>query len=298
MSLQKPIVQTKTPKKVHLGDRGEHAASDVEWVDADTLVVDRSYQRTLESNKVFRIATEFDPEAFGTLVVSHRTTGENVIIDGGHRVAAIHILEDVDPSWLDQKLPAVVHRDLTVADEARIFSTLNANRTKPKPGTMFTASTVAGDKDAIEIQFVLDKYGLEVTDTPGGTGIRAVTTVTKIHGKGGADLLDNVLRCLLRAYENDLSTETFNHRLMWPIAAIFYNHPEIDLGRLADRIARLGSPSEIVSRGRATAANSDTKTPNEIGNFLIRRYNVNLRSRRLPEFNNRAYLFGNKAITG
>ena len=133
--------------------------SDVEWIEADNLVVDMTYQRTQERGKVYRIATNFDPDAFGVLIVSRRKDGTEVLIDGGHRVAAIR-----DLGWEDQKLPAVVHTGLSLEEEAKIFTLTNRDRTKPTPRDMFRADVASKQPEALEIQAVFDKHGLELTN--------------------------------------------------------------------------------------------------------------------------------------
>lgn len=261
--------------------------SRVEWVEVESLVVDKSYQRDLEPRKVSKIVKDFDPDAFGTLAVSIRVDGTRAVIDGGHRTAALR-----EMGWNDQQVEAVVYRGLSLEREAQIFATLNSNRTKPKPVEIFRAEVLAGNPTSAAINQVFTKYGLVPTQSIIKDGIRAIGTCQRIVKGGSIELLDNVLSTIVRAYGADKHPARFNHDFMIPLAAIIQsNNDVIDLARLARVINGLGEPATIVARGKTVSSVSGSRLHNEVANLVIRKYNLNLRTNTLDEFGSTKIIF-------
>jgi hypothetical protein len=253
------------------------------------LVVDETYQRPLDPGKVYRIATNFDPDAFGVIVINRRDTGETAIIDGGHRVAALY-----DMGWDDQKVQAVIHQGLTVAEEARIYAILNKERTKPKATDIFRADVTAGFPDALEVQSVLDKHGLKVVNSPKARGIRSIGTCRRLHKIGGTELLDKVLTSMIKAFGDDDPTN-FYHDLMLAVGGVFFHRPEASISRVVQGLKMAGGDVQIiVSRGRGTASVSDTRANTEMANLILRQYNKNLRVNRQELLDPNKNLFVNE----
>lgn len=257
----------------------------LEWIGVDDLVVDSTYQRELEPRKVARIVNDFDPDAFGSLVISLREDGTKAVIDGSHRRAAV-----IEMGWNDQKVPANIHRGLSVEDEARIFSILNSNRTKPKVVDLFRANVAAGQPMAVAINQVFVKHGLVPTQQVKGDGIRAIGTCQRIFQGGSLELLDRVLDTVIKAYGSRHSNN-FDSDFLTPLAAIIQDNPEVDLPRLRKTVNGLGEAKAIVARGRSVSSVSGTRTLNEIANFIIRKYNVGLRKGQLAEYNGTQTIF-------
>lgn len=278
-------MQQRLTKSINTPQSDWENNTTVEWIGVDDLIVDESYQRPLEPRKVAKIVKDFDPDAFGALVVSLRSDGTKALIDGGHRVEAL-----AQMGWLDQQVPATIHRGLTVEQEARIFSILNSNRTKPKVVDLFKADVRAGNPTAVAINLLFEKHGLEPTQSITQNGIRSIGTCQRLVAGGSIDLLDQVIGVIVRAYRSRHST-MFNHDFMIPLGAIIQRNPTIDLGRLVKAISGLGEPQAVVSRGRSVASVSGTKPPNEVANLIIRKYNAGLRQNTLSEFGGRETIF-------
>lgn len=256
-----------------------------EWIDVGDLVVDYTYQRALEPRKVARIVNEFDPDAFGTLVVSLRKDGTKAVIDGSHRKAAV-----IEMYGTTEKVPANLHEGLSLEDEARIFSILNSNRTKPKVVDLFKADVAAGQPMAVAINQVFSNLGLAPTQQVKSDGIRAIGTCQRIYKGGSLELLNTVLETVIKAYDSRHSNN-FDSDFLIPLAAIIQDNPEIDLPRLRRSVFGLGEAKAIVSRGRSVSSVSGTKAINEIANLIIRKYNIGLRHGQLPEYNGTQTIF-------
>lgn len=99
----------------------EHATTRYERIPASKLHIDHRVQRDhINETKLNRMENDFNELALGTLVVSERSNGEIVIIDGQHRWTLVQKLlgEDIE-------LDCRVHSGLSLEDEARLFVDLN-----------------------------------------------------------------------------------------------------------------------------------------------------------------------------
>lgn len=152
----------------------------------DKLIVDSAYQRGLDERRVDKIVDEFDPALLGTLEVSHRN-GKSAIFDGQHRFAALKKLGAKDA-------PCIVHKGLSVPDEAMLFVRLQTQRKALRPLDRFKARMAAGEEKALEIHKCVQKYGYTIAEG-GGTQsyIGSVAALDRIYDRGGVELLARTL---------------------------------------------------------------------------------------------------------
>lgn len=103
----------------------------IEWVHLGDLTVDPSYQRSIENTASRRliasIAAHFDWRLCAPLVVSRRSNGTKVIIDGQHRWSAALKRGDLP------QLPCCIFTYDSPADEARMFIVANRARKPMNP---------------------------------------------------------------------------------------------------------------------------------------------------------------------
>ena len=109
-----------------------HISKMSSMVKVSDLFVDYSYQRSPIGKKVNKIAKNFDPDLLGVIICSMRESGVLAVIDGSHRVHALR-----QKQMNDAVLNALVYFDLKIEDEAKIFSLLNQEHTKPNPAEIF-----------------------------------------------------------------------------------------------------------------------------------------------------------------
>lgn len=90
--------------------------NDMKVLNLSLLKVDETYTVPVHDNK--DIVENFDPRAVGFITVSERKDGNFYIVDGVRRVSAL--LEKGYEHW-----ECIVHNDLTIEDEARIYTLKN-----------------------------------------------------------------------------------------------------------------------------------------------------------------------------
>lgn len=130
----------------------------------EKLRVDETYQRQLDVKRVARLSKAFQSGACKAISVSLRPDGEMYVYDGQHTVEVLRALGI-------KECPALVVRG-DQQQEARWFMLLNgAGARKATARESHHAAIVAEDATAIEVQDLLDEYGILVAKggSKGGT---------------------------------------------------------------------------------------------------------------------------------
>jgi hypothetical protein len=188
----RPAARAKTPPKERCIDTG---GAHLEWVPVSQMRISPRAQRKHDGPssraKIEYIATHFDPDKAGTPTVNHRD-GIFWVIDGGHRYLAL-----VEMGWEDQSIQCWTFRDLSEAEEADMF--LSLNDVKPVSGMdKFQRALVAKRPLETDINRVVQSADLTI-----GTGrdaIACVGAITKTYNAGGPRVLATTLRIIRDSY--------------------------------------------------------------------------------------------------
>lgn len=245
-------------------------------VKVEDLIIDLSYQRKPNANKVSKIISNFDPNAIGVLVCSMREDGTIAVIDGGHRIAALNAM-----GMSKTDVRCLVFFELTIAQEAEMFVTLNDNRTKPKTQDIFKSKAMSGDKDAIAIQNILDKFGLSISNGPAMNSVRAVGTISTIYKRNGSAVLENSISILGSAF--DKHSSSFSDCALIAVSKILATYGDkVDKNRMIATLSTFGNANLWLNKGSGISKALGYKDVN-IGMIicLISDYNKRLKSNRL-----------------
>lgn len=120
----------------------------------DKLIVDETYQRSLNRERVERIAADFNPRQFGYLKVSRRD-GKYYVIDGQHRLAAAKLLGFT-------ALPCNVYEGLDQRTEAEDFRSQQDNASRIHTRDRFRSAVVADDEESVRIAKIVREYGFTI----------------------------------------------------------------------------------------------------------------------------------------
>lgn len=164
------------------------------WVPIEKMRVNPVAQRELNLSRVDRIAREFDPEQIGTPTVNERGDGHFHIIDGQHRIEALKAV-----GWGDQSVQCWVYTGLTDAEEAETFLKLN-DYLAVSAFDKFRKGVAAGREVECDIDRTVRINGLCVSTDNVPGAIRAVGTLRRVYGRGGAGVLARTLRITRDAY--------------------------------------------------------------------------------------------------
>lgn len=154
----------------------------IEWVPIDELLIDDSYQRSIDtraSTKLIEtIAAEWDWDLFDVLKVSRRPDDTLFVVDGQHRRAAARLRGDIT------QLPCVLKRCAGPADEAKLFIAANRGRKAMSVLDDYRAAVGAGDEVATKIEEMVTAAGLKMAraSSPKGLAPGEIAILAPIRG--------------------------------------------------------------------------------------------------------------------
>lgn len=258
---------------------------DATWVRIDDLHIDPSYSRAIVAHRANKIAAEFDPDSFGAVVVSKRANGELFILDGTHRMAALKKL-----GWNDQLVPAIVLTGLSVAEEARVFTTLNEQRAKPRSTDLYRSKLASNDSTAVAIDQIVRSLGLHVGAGALKNQIQAVTALESIWTNANRPevTLYSVLWTIRKAWNGEGGS--FQAPLLIALALVYNRHeigptskvPELMSQTLGHEDHALNWVNSFKAIKSATGRQGGLGT--RIGpELILERYNRRRTTNRLPE---------------
>lgn len=135
------------------------------WLPVDALDVDPAYQRSLDTKQsralIAKIAETFDWLKFGALIAVPNPKAEGsgaprwLLLDGQHRA------EGAKQRGVPH-VPAVVHRQIDVAEQASVFVAANRDRLPMSAQALYHARVLAGDADAVTIARICAEAKIEV----------------------------------------------------------------------------------------------------------------------------------------
>jgi hypothetical protein len=198
------------------------------------------------------MAADFRPDSLGLVTASKRADGHIYLLDGAHRISAAR------KAKYEGKIATRLFTDLTLAEEAGLFLSLNQTRTV-QAIDRFKVRVTMGDPTAVSINNVLKTYGLHVDWGTNQTTkvVSSIVTVEKIfHGMGVwkhgnyTDLLDRVFATVMAAYGNVLDRKAFSRPLLEGLARLHAHFGKrIDQDRLVAALSGV-VPEQIVARAR------------------------------------------------
>lgn len=243
------------------------------------LVIDMRYQRIPNEAKVSKIARNFNKDAVGVIICSIREDGVIAVIDGGHRIAAMNLL-----GMQDSTIDALVYFGLSLEQEAKIFSTINEDRTKPKTADIFKAQVVANDTQAIGLDSLLKALNLEPANKPGNGYIRGIGTIKDIYANAGYDNTYNALSSLKNAFGPHSSN--FNVDIVVALAIIFKRYENISKPNVIEALKRFSNVDAVISQAKSMAIGSNRPIRYTTLPFvIINSYNHKKRTNRVEPYN-------------
>jgi len=167
----------------------------IEWIDTAKLsIVWAMAQRPLDEKFAKSIASEFDPDKFGTLAVTlPNGKGMYHIIDGQHRKRAIEIAFGEG-----QKVPCQVFNAADPARAAELFDEINSHRRLPKTIDFFKVRVTAGEPDHVAVMKIVKANGQSVQEGAkrSDSAICAVQALLSVYRQHGGEVLDMTLKVL------------------------------------------------------------------------------------------------------
>lgn len=222
-----------------------------EIVQLKHLIVD-AYQRPL-TNFVEKIEKNFNPALVGTLCLSERSKTMYAVIDGQTRA------EGMKRRGL-KVAPAIVYENLTLEQEAELFSKFQTERRGMTSASLFKAKVIAGDETATTINEIVESLGYVIEHNSVEPGaLRAVAALEFVYrgartGRRSStakhpDLLAATLEIIRGAWPK-LPDTAKSAQMIRGLGFYLSNNESIDQDRLVQRLARV-TPSDLAKRAEA-----------------------------------------------
>jgi hypothetical protein len=147
--------------------------------------------------RVDYIHARFDPDKIGHPVLSKRGN-DYYIVDGQHRIEAAKKYLGAG-CWETQVLECFVYTDLTEAEEAELFLSLN-DVMVVNAFDKFRVAVNAGRVDEVEINRVVIAAGLTISRESVAGSISAVTALRRVYTRTDSNTLARVLLIIRESY--------------------------------------------------------------------------------------------------
>jgi hypothetical protein len=239
-------------------------------VNLDDLRIDERIQRAEQTREIINIAEDFNPGALGTLTVSVRElpggAEEQILLDGQQRRAAC-----LRVGW-HGKVRAVIHRGLTLAEEARLFRQLNF-RQSVNAQTLFKVALSEGDSEALAIKAVLDALGLSVSMSSFG----AVNVARRVvRRRGGLTHFQWALEMIQKIYDMDRRGAVYDGRVVEAFALLHERYlGQLDEANLIKKLSGApGGMQGLIGHGRTVREVKGGQIVPALIDAIITRYNT------------------------
>lgn len=255
-------------------------------VSIDSITIDPRVQREegVDQHRVNDLVAAFNPDALGVVILSQRTDGTLVCLDGMHRTAASKQAGYTKP------LDAIVHTDLSLAEEASLFLLYN-NKKDPSAISKFKARIVTGDPVAVDMDRIIRERGWKVR--PGASDPGVLTAIEKaeaVYRNGcrtlpeGAhpEMLNSVLTIITAAWEYD--PKSVNQSMLAGVAQLLGRFGKsVDFKKLIDEMSGT-RPTVLLGKARTLADVQGGTVPAAVAKILVAMHNNRRRTNLLPEW--------------
>lgn len=229
-------------------------------------------QRGLNERKIEEIAANFDPDAFGTLVVTlPNGNGMYHAVDGQHRAEIVRRL------WGDKEnVPCMVVAAKNPAEAADIWLKINDARSKPQPMDRFRVAVTAGHADEVAVDDLIRGLGYRLGMSGEDGTISAVGAAVTVYRKHGAAVLKDALLVIQGTWGK--SRDSVHQNILQGYADALAKHGKnIDRKRLVDRVAKQYTPARLIGAAKTAREMFRGTVTSNVSRVLVNTYNHGLR---------------------
>lgn len=246
---------------------------------AASLKIDPRVQGQLRGTRVKEILKRgLDLDELGTFLVSRRSNGDLVNLDGQHRRAAL-IEEDMGEWEVDCK----VFEGLSLAEEAKKYRVVNMHRT-PSAIDDFLAAITQGDPDSVGISAVVHHAGFEVGYNVSATTIRCVKALRVVWKmRDGEEAMRRALSTIVAAWGH--APSAVEGHVVEGLGLVFSIYgPQVDQAVLVAKLAKFnGGPAGLLGRARTIREIHKVTIAQGVMQCIVSAYNSGRRAHRLGD---------------
>lgn len=242
---------------------------ELQLIPATDLKVDPRAQRAMDDRHMESLKSSFDVRKVGAVIVSERTDGSRYILDGQHRIYG------AQGCGFDGGIPAIVHRGLTLAEEAELFLALNSNKTVPLM-EKFKTRVTAGDKQAAAVNHIVEDEGFSIGNSKNSDySISAVAQLETIYRTNGYRALKYTLQVIREAWQ-PLSVQARSARILAAVSTVV-SVPGVELERLTSVLAKTTANVVMADADFMVDMHSHLTKKKADSEVVLKNYNKGLR---------------------
>lgn len=249
------------------------------------LVIDPAVQRVegIDQVRVEGIAAKFKPELLGVFVVSHRSNGTYVVLDGMHRLSVCRL------KGYTASVNCEIFTGLSIADEAELFLGRNSGK-MPSALSKFNARCLMGEPEAVEIRAIAEEHGWTIKPGSMPGYLSAIEALERVYRNGGGtvpdgahpELMGRTLEILTAAWEWDY--KSVHQSMLLAVAQLLGRFgPAVDTNKL---IAEMQGtrPSVLLGKAKTMKDIQGGTVPAAMAKILAGMHNKKRRTNLLPEW--------------
>jgi hypothetical protein len=218
--------------------------------------VDHRYQRELDARRVDAMVRSFDPDLMGVPVISRRSDGSLVRIDGQHRLAAA-----IGAGRGDIPVLMEVHDDLSLQKEAELFLRLNGGRTAVRALDKFKARLEAKEPVALEIRTIIKAQNCTIATGSSRGVINAIQAVESAYHRGN---LGPTIKALYAWLDGDANA--FDGAFIRAVSGFLSKFPEAEPMHLASRLDSY-APDRLMAKLKR--AKQELGNPDDVARYVL-----------------------------
>lgn len=237
-------------------------------------------QRPLQAGWVRKLYRNMDLDALGTFTVSRRDDGRLILLDGGHRQAALF-----EHDMGDWSVRCEVYHGLDLPTEAGLFRRLNSRRSVSALED-FLKGVVEGDGECVVINRTCKRVGLKVARQVGPGNIVCVSALRRVYAGRGSKVhpeeLKRTLELVTGAWGH--TPEAVEGQIVAGVGEFVKRyHADVDYDDLRKKLAKYqGGPSRLLGNGRNLKEITNRPIWKCIAEIVLNTYNKQRRTNVLP----------------
>lgn len=179
----------------------------LQYLRPEEISIDPAYQRSIEApdsqTLIRKIAQHWNWDLCQPLVVAARPTGDLMVIDGQHRLAAARMRGDIT------QMPCTIVHYESAADEAANFVHLNQQRRPLTRIELFKAAVASEDPEALAISAAIAAAGLSLAAHSNHTAwkplmVHNIAGIEKAWRRHGGVATSAALQVLAKSYPHEV----------------------------------------------------------------------------------------------
>lgn len=248
---------------------------DVSELAVSTFIVDPRIQRPLDKRRVTKIAEALNFDALGVITISRRDNGDNVVIDGQHRVEALR-----EAGHGSEAVACRVFKGLNLPEEAAMFRLLNSTA-KVQYIDQFRVRVIEGDPNAVDIARMIQRQGWQITMQSGGNAFAAVAALERVYNLDDI-AAEKAIATVTRAWGHEQNSS--DGRIVEGVGLVHVRYGDaIETEDLIDRLSKFpGGPGALLGRARGLKDLIGSTVPRAVAEITVELYNSRRRTKALP----------------